>query len=321
MRGFSEYRVEANGIRQHVIEAGSGPAILLCHGFPELGYSWRHQLRALADAGYRAIAPDMRGYGGTTVPDGVEHYTIFHLTGDMVALLEALGIAEAAIVGHDWGAPVAWTAAQLRPDLFRAVLGMSVPFARRGSISSLAKLRRAGLDAYYQLYFQTPGRAERELEADVDTAMRRIMWSLSAGPSTAWSGMIGPAGALAAFHEPDQPMPWIGDEDLARYGAAFRATGFAGALNWYRNIDRNWELTASLAGLGITQPAWFVIGDCDPILPAVRPAIDVLPQTVPGLRGTTMLPGVGHWLQQEASGAVNAVLIDFLARSFPATPG
>ncbi|MFK3888054.1 alpha/beta fold hydrolase [Sphingomonas sp. NPDC079357] len=315
MHGFREYTVEANGIRQHVTEAGEGPAILLCHGFPELGYSWRYQLRALAEAGYRAIAPDMRGYGRTTAPRGAEHYTIFHLTGDMVALLGALGVAQAGIVGHDWGAPVAWTAAQLRPDLFPVVLGMSVPFARRGSISSLDKLRRAGLDAFYQLYFQTPDRAERELEADVPAAMRRIMWTLSAGPASLWSGMIGAEGALAAFREPEHAMPWLSDADLAHYSAAFGAAGFAGPLNWYRNIDRNWSLTAPLAGLSITQPAWFIIGDRDPILPFVKPALDALPETVPGLLGTTVLPGVGHWVQQEASDAVNAVLIDFFDRT------
>jgi pimeloyl-ACP methyl ester carboxylesterase len=317
---FREYTVEANGIRQHVTEAGEGPVVVLCHGFPELGASWRHQLRALADAGYRAIAPDMHGYGQTEAPVDMDRYTIFHLTGDMVALLGALAISEAAIVGHDWGAPVAWTAAQLRPDLFKAIAGLSVPFARRGSISSLAKFRRARLDNFYQLYFQTPGVAERELEADADATIRRMMWTLSAGPVELWDGMIGEAGALASFQEPIGAIPWLGDEDLARYGAAFRATGFAGPLNWYRNIDRNWELTAALDGLPIAQPAWFIIGDRDPILPFVKPAIDALPQTVAGLRGTTVLPGVGHWIQQEASDAVNAVLLDFLAEVFPASP-
>lgn len=321
MTGFSEYEVQANGIRQHVTEAGSGPAILLCHGFPELGHSWRHQLAALADAGYRAIAPDMRGYGRTEAPADADRYTIFHLTGDMVALLDALGIAEAGIVGHDWGAPVAWTAAQLRPDLFKAVLGMSVPHARRGSIGSLAKLSRAGLHAYYQLYFQAPGVAERELEADVDAAMRRIMWSLSAGPPALWHGMIGAEGALDAFWEPDGAMPWLDDADLAFYSAAFRASGFAGPLNWYRNIDRNWDLTAPLDGVPIAQPAWFVIGDRDPILRFVQPSIDALPECVPGLLGTTLLPGVGHWLQQEAPAAVNAIMLDFFARVFPARRG
>ncbi|MEH3104671.1 MAG: alpha/beta hydrolase [Sphingomonas phyllosphaerae] len=318
-QSFREYSVEANGIRQHVTEAGEGPAVLLCHGFPELGMSWRHQLRALADAGYRAIAPDMRGYGQTDAPVAIDRYTIFHLTGDMVALLGALGIAKAAIVGHDWGAPVAWSAAQMRPDLFEAVVGMSVPYARRGSISSLAKLRRAGLDDFYQLYFQTPGIAERDLDADADAAIRRMMWTLSAGPPVPWSGMIREGGALASFQEPAGAIPWLGDEELARYGAAFRANGFAGPLNWYRNIDRNWELTAALDGVPIAQPAWFIIGDRDPILPFVKPAIEALPQTVAGLRGTTTLPGVGHWLQQEASEAVNAVLLAFLAGAYPAT--
>lgn len=315
MREFREHTIVANGIRQHVLEAGSGPAVLLCHGFPELGYSWRHQIRALADAGYRAIAPDMRGYGGTEAPAAIERYTILHLVGDMVGLLSALEIAQAAIVGHDWGAPVAWTAAQLRPDLFTSVMGMSVPFAPRGPVSGLASLRRAGKHAYYQLYFQEPGVAEADFHEDIEATIRRMMWSLSGGPSRPWNGMVGLEGALAALAEPPGPMDWLSSEELAVYTAAFQASGLTGALNWYRNMDRNWELTAPFQDARIRQPAWFVSGERDPIYPALKSLVEALPRNVPGHLGTTIVPGAGHWVQQEAPDVVNRVLLDFLEQA------
>lgn len=315
MTEFNERTVVANGIGQHVIEAGSGPAVLLCHGFPELGYSWRHQLRALADAGYRAIAPDMRGYGRTGAPPAIDRYTILHLVGDMVGLLDALGIGQAVIVGHDWGAPVAWSAAQMRPDRFTGVVGMCVPFAPRGPVSSLEALRRAGRQRFYQLYFQEPGIAEADFHRDIDATMRRMMWTLSAGPAERWSGMIGPGGALDALAEPPAGIDWLDASDLAVYAAAFRASGLTGGLNWYRNIDRNWELTAPWQDAPIRQPAWFIAGERDPIYPLVKPLVDRLAQTVPGLLGTSILPNVGHWVQQEVPASVNDILLAFLGRA------
>lgn len=314
MDEFKQYDVVANGIRQHVTEAGSGPAVLLCHGFPELGYSWRHQIRALADAGYRAIAPDMRGYGGTEAPPAVDRYSIFHLVGDMVGLLNALDVARADIVGHDWGAPVAWTAAQMRPDMFTSVTGMSVPFVPRGPVSSLDALRRAGLHSFYQLYFQEAGLADADFHKDIEATVRRMMWTLSAGPAELWNGTIGSEGALDALSEPPGEVDWLGAEDLAVYAGAFGKTGLTGGLNWYRNIDRNWELTAPLQNATIRQLAWFITGARDPVFPFVKPAIDALPHTVPGHLGTTIIADAGHWVQQEASGEVNKVLLEFLGR-------
>jgi pimeloyl-ACP methyl ester carboxylesterase len=314
MHEFKEHTVVANGIRQHLLEAGSGPAVLLCHGFPEIGYSWRHQLRALADAGYRAIAPDMRGYGGTEAPAAIERYTILHLVGDMVGLLAALGIDKADIVGHDWGAPVAWTAAQLRPDLFTSVVGMSVPFAPRGPVSGPESLRRAGRHRFYQLYFQEPGVAEADFHKDIDATVRRMMWTLSGGPDKPWNGVVGPEGALEALSEPPGAMDWLSADELAVYLAAYRATGLSGALNWYRNMDRNWELTAPFQDALIRQPAWFIAGERDPIYPLLKPLVEALPRTVPGHRGTTIVPGAGHWVQQEANEAVNDALLAFLGQ-------
>jgi len=312
---FKEHDVVANGIRQHVIEAGSGPVVLFCHGFPDLGYTWRHQIRALADAGYRAIAPDMRGYGRTEAPSAIDSYTILHLVGDMVGLLNAMEIEKAVIVGHDWGAPVAWTAAQMRPDIFTGVMGLCVPFAPRGPVSSLEAMRRAGRHQFYQLYFQQPGVAEADFHKDIDATIRRMMWTLSAGPAERWSGMIGAEGALDALAEPTEQMGWLSAEEFAVYSTAFNSSGLSGGLNWYRNIDRNWELTAPMQNAVIRQPAWFIAGERDPIYPLLKPMVEALPKTVPGHLGTTIIPNAGHWVQQEASSQVNEVLIDFLKRA------
>lgn len=314
MSEFTEYDIVANGIRQHVTEAGIGPVVLLCHGFPELGYSWRHQIRALADAGYRAIAPDMRGYGGTEAPPGIDQYTILHLVGDMVALLDAIGVSQANVVGHDWGAPVAWTAAMVRPDLFSSVMGLCVPFVPRGPASSLEAMRRAGRNRFYQLYFQEPGVAEADFR-DIDATIRRMMWTLSAGPTERWDGLIGAEGALDALLEPASDMPWLSPDDMDVYTTAFKRSGLTGGLNWYRNIDRNWALMAPWMHAKIHQPAWFVGGERDPIYPLLKPLIDTLPQTVPGHLGTTIIENAGHWVQQEAPEQVNRVLMAFLTRA------
>lgn len=194
-------------------------------------------------------------------------------------------------------------------------MGLSVPFAPRGPVSSLEAIRRAGRHQFYQLYFQQPGVAEADFHKDIDAAIRRMMWTLSAGPSERWSGMIGAGGALDALFDPTGEMPWFSAEDFAVYSTAFQASGLTGGLNWYRNIDRNWELTAPMQNLLIRQPAWFITGERDPIYPLLKPMVDALPKTVPGHLGTTIIPGVGHWVQQEASRKVNEVLIDFLNHS------
>src|SRR5437899_10546384 len=184
--------VETNGIRMHVAEQGSGLLVILCHGFPESWYSWRHQLAALAAAGFHAVAPDMRGYGRTDAPAEIEAYTLLHLVGDMVGLVSALGETSAVIAGHDWGAPVAWHAALLRPDRFRAVIGLSVPFRPRGAVRPTTVMPRTDDAIFYQLYFQDPGVAEAELERDVRDTMRTVAW---AGPGDRpREGATNPAG-------------------------------------------------------------------------------------------------------------------------------
>ena len=261
--------VESNGIRMHVAEAGAGPLVLLCHGFPELWYSWRHQLVALAEAGFRAVAPDMRGYGQTDRPAAIDRYTLFHMVGDMVGLIDALGAEHAVIAGHDWGAVVAWHAAQLRPDRFRGVIALSVPFRARGSARPTTVMPQTEDAIWYQLYFQEPGVAEAEYDRNVRVVFHagRISISGDALPGTRPFGMVPRQGRPFRWDAPAPPLPaWLTDADVDFYTAEFTRTGFRGGLNWYRNIDRNWELLAPFDGLRVTVPALYIAGDRDPVV-------------------------------------------------------
>ena len=314
--------VDTNGIRMHVAEAGEGPLVLLCHGFPESWYSWRHQLVALADAGYHAVAPDQRGYGKTDKPEAVDQYTLFHLIGDLVGLLDALGAPSAVVAGHDWGAPVAWHAALLRPDRFRAVIALSVPFRPRGTSRPTTMMPRTDDAVFYQLYFQEPGVAEAELEREPRDTIRRLAYwgSGDAQPSahTAGSGktgMVPRRGGLLAGAETPATLPaWLTEADIDFYAGEFRHSGFRGGLNWYRNIDRNWELMAPWAGARVTVPALYIAGDRDLVLTfrGMDQLLPALKQFVPELRQTIMLPGCGHWTQQERPREVNTAMLHFL---------
>jgi len=308
-----------NGLRMQVAMQGSGPLVLLCHGFPELWISWREQLNALAAAGYRAVAPDMRGYGGTSAPDDVTAYSQLHLVGDMVELVRELKETRAVIVGHDWGAPVAWNAALLRPDVFRAVVGMSVPFAPPGRVEMLSALRQAGIHDFYLQYFQTPGLAEAELERDVGASIRRIHFGASGEGQAVLGrpvfGAVDPdKGFLGHLVEPRSAPEWWSEADIAHYTAEFTRTGFRGGLNWYRNITRSWELLAPWRGQVIRQPSMFIAGASDDVLkfPSSKPQIENFGRTLPGLRGCHILEGAGHWIQRERAHAVNALVIGFL---------
>jgi pimeloyl-ACP methyl ester carboxylesterase len=317
MNGVTHRTLETNGIRMHVAEAGEGPLVLLCHGFPESWYSWRHQLPALAAAGFHAVAPDMRGYGQTDQPAEIERYTLFHLIGDMIGLVAALGAKEAVIAGHDWGAPVAWHAARLRPDRFRAVIGLSVPYGPRGPRRPTTVMPQTDDAVWYQLYFQRPGVAEAEHERDIRHAIRSILYSISgdAPPALGPVAMVPRQGGfLDRMTNPATLPPWLSEADVDFYVAEFARTGFRGGLNWYRNIDRNWELLAPFAGVRVTVPALYIAGERDPVVrfPGMDRLIPNLAQFVPQLRQTIMLPGCGHWTQQERAAEVNAAMIDFL---------
>jgi pimeloyl-ACP methyl ester carboxylesterase len=318
---IAERIVETNGIQLNIKEAGEGPLVILCHGFPETSHSWRHQLRALADAGFRAVAPDMRGYGRSSRPAALEDYTIFHLTGDVIGLIGALGEKQAIIVGHDWGAAVAWHVALFRPDLCRAVIAMSVPFQPRNAakppIASYRAITEAkGLGDFYIVRFQEEG-IEAQFEANADLTIRASLYGLSgdAPKDKAWSPFLPKGAQMHPRIRPPEQMPaWITEQDIQAYVEAFQISGFRGPLNWYRNIDRNWALTAPFDGLPITPPALFITGTKDAVRLFTAPAEGRLSQNVPNLRGIVAVEGVGHWVQQEAPDQVNRALLDFIAK-------
>ena len=323
--------IDANGIRLNIAEQGEGPVVLLCHGFPESWYSWRHQLSGLAAAGFRAIAPDMRGYGKSDAPKEIDQYTLFHLVGDMIGVLDALEVRTAVIVGHDLGARVAWQAAQMRPDRIRGVVGLSVPFNPRGKVRPTSAMLRTPDAQFYQLYFQEPGPADAEFGRDPRASVRNMLFGASgegvaAARAAAASGGGAPSlgmvpkgsGFLRGPGAPAALPAWITEDDVDFYAAEFKRTGFTGALNWYRNIDRNWELQGSLQGAPVTVPALYVAGDRDFVvsLPGVEQLLANFKRIMPTLRNIQMIPGCGHWTQQERPNEVNAAIIDFV-RSLP----
>jgi pimeloyl-ACP methyl ester carboxylesterase len=308
--------VRTNGITMHLAEQGEGPLVVLCHGFPEFWYSWRHQLPALAAAGFHAVAPDQRGYGRTDRPQPIEAYDLFQLTGDIVGLVQALGEEQAVIVGHDWGALVAWFCGLLRPDIFRAVGLLSVPYLPRDNVRPTDRMRAlAGENQFYQLYFQEPGKAEAELEADPRRFVRMFLYSASGDPppEKRWRFLFGKDETLLSTGgEPDTLPVWLTEQDVEAFTAEFTRTGFRGGLNWYRNLDRMWELMPFLNGAKLRQPTLFVAGERDVTITMYRDAFEAMPQTVPGLRQQVLLPGAGHWIQQERPEEVNCLLVDFL---------
>ena len=324
MSRITHRTVEANGIRIHLAEAGEGPLVLFCHGWPESWYSWRWQLEALAEAGFHAVAPDMRGYGQTDRPEAIDSYTLLHLVGDVIGIVDALAVDRAAIVGHDWGAPVAWQAALLRPDRFRGVAGLSVPPLRRGFGLRTSTMPQTEKSWFYQLYFQTPGVAEAELERDPRATIRRLLYSASGdvprrsaldAPGDAAPGMVPrDGGFLTRSIDPPTLPAWLTEADIDVFAGEFAQAGFRGGLNWYRNIDRNWELLAPFDGLSLTVPALYVVGDRDLVagFRGVDKILKNLRKFAPLARPPLILPGCGHWTQQERPQAVNAALLQFL---------
>src|SRR5262249_49629160 len=316
-------QIDTNGIRMHIAECGAGPLVVLCHGFPESWYSWRHQLLALAEAGFCAVAPDMRGYGQTDRPEAIDQYTLLHLVGDMVGLLDAIGAADAVIIGHDWGAPVAWSSALLRPDRFRGVVGLSVPFWQRLPFRPTSLMSQNEQAVFYQLYFQTPGVAEAEFERDVRRSIRSLLYSASGDaqrpPDAGKPGhevrmVPRQGGFLVHTANPATLPPWLTEAAVDFYVGEFTRTGFRGGLNWYRNIDRSWELFAPFAGRQITVPGLYIAGDRDLVVGfrGIDLILANLPRAVPNLRGTAFLPGCGHWTQQERPAEVNAAILKFI---------
>lgn len=316
-------RVATNGVELEVAEQGSGPLVVLLHGFPEGAYGYRHQLPALAAAGFRAVAPDQRGYGQSDAPHEIEAYDQVTLAADVAGLIQALGEEQAVLVGHDWGSVVAGHTALLYPQRVRGLVEMSIPFTGRAPASPLAMMRAAFKDRFfYIVYFQTPGPAEAELEADVTRSLRMIFHSVSGdapegdGGARAFTAQpmafSSSAGLLETLSEPQRLPDWLSEADLQTHAAAFARRGFRGALNWYRNFDRTWERTAALAGVPIRQPALFIAGERDPVLTWNRGQLDQMRRLMPGLKETIILPDCGHWVQQERPRELNEILLRFL---------
>lgn len=312
----AERYIDTNGVRLRVVEAGDrgAPVVVLAHGFPELAYSWRHQISALAEAGYHVLAPDQRGYGGSSCPKEIAAYTIHELTTDIVGLLDVVGAERAVWVGHDWGAIVAWNAPLLHPDRVAAVAALSVPALPRPKMPPTQAFRKAfGEHFFYILYFQEPGIADAELNSDPGRTMRRMMGGLRMPNDETEALRLlspGPEGFIARLPEPGELPNWISQDELNHYITEFTRTGFTGGLNWYRNFDRNWQTTAELANTKITVPSLFIAGTADPVLSFTR--TDRASEMVTGPYSEVMIDGAGHWLQQERPNEVNAALLAFL---------
>lgn len=319
MTNVAQTTMHVNGVDLQVTTAGdpSGPCVLLSHGFPESAYSWRHQIPALAAAGYHVVAPDQRGYGFSSAPRNVDAYGIRHLTGDLVGLLDAFGHDDAVFVGHDWGAMVVWEAARLHPARVRAVVGVSVPFtawpARPTDIMKAMWTDRF----FYILYFQNVGPAERELEADVRRTMHTILWGASGemykGMPSEFPPMEG-TGFLDMFTDVPDVLPhWLTSADLDYYVRQFENSGFFGPVSWYRNLDTNFEVLKDLPADLVSMPSYFIGGEKDGVIAGRPEYVDGMNGLLPNYRGKTMIPGAGHWTQQEAPEEFNAALLGFLA--------
>ena len=311
--------IESNGIELRIAEAGEGPLVILVHGWPESWFSWRYQLQALALAGYRAVAPDMRGYGGSTNPDEIEDYNILQLTADVVGIVDALNEESATLVGHDWGAPIVWQTALLYPEIINAVVGMSVPYRGRSQNRPSRALRQSPDDDFsYTAYFQKPGVAESEFDAAPRSFIARLFTSRSPGTPTLPPRVTDPrasaGGWLARLGEPERLPDWLSESELDYYANEFGRVGFRGGINYYRNSSRNWDLTSSLAGARIQQPALFIAGELDIVNrgATVEELRRVNQPNFVELHDVILIPGAGHRNQQQAPLETNKFLLDFL---------
>ena len=310
--------IESNGIKMRIAEAGTGPLVLLAHGWPESWYSWRHQMTMLADAGYHAVAPDMRGYGETDKPAAVDDYDVNHVAGDLVGILDALGEETAILVGHDWGAIVAWTTVLLHPSRFTALIAMSVPYGGRVAQSPMESWQEAfGENFFYILYHNEPGGiAEAEYDADPRGLISRLYLSPNSprvqpaitDPLRSAGGWIGRLGTPMGL--PD----WLLQEDLDYVVSQFENSGFRGGMNYYRNFHRNWEITEHLQGAKIKIPVLFIAGSRDMVIAGAEKEslTATISRATEDLRDVVLIPEIGHWVQQEAPKEVNQAISDFL---------
>lgn len=310
--------IEANGVKLRIAEMGKGPLVILVHGWPESWYSWRHQMPAIAAAGYHVVAPDMRGYGKSDKPADVEAYDIQHLTGDIVGIVDAMGEKKAVLVGHDWGSIVAWNSLLLHPDRFSGLVAMSVPYGGRGAASPIESMRRTYADNfYYILYFQEPGVAEREFDADPRAILSRLYTSpdTPTDPPAVTDPKRAAGGWIPRLGAPKAQPAWLRPQDLDYYVNEFKGAGFRGGINYYRNFHRNWETTPQLTGARINAPVMFIAGQQDIVIrgATVESLTTQMSRVATDLRGVTLLPGAGHWVQQERPEPVNAAILAFLS--------
>jgi pimeloyl-ACP methyl ester carboxylesterase len=318
VKGVTFRRIESNGINMRIAEMGdSGPLVLLAHGWPESWYSWRHQITVLAKAGYRVVAPDMRGYGESDAPAEVGAYDIEHLTADMVGILDALGEETAIMVGHDWGSIVAWYSVLMYPKRFTALIAMSVPYGGRSKQSPLAYWQeKFGDNFFYILYHNEPGVAEVEYDSDPRGLLSRLYVSpkspreapIITDRRRSAGGWIGRLGAPKGL--PD----WLTADDLDYIVSQFENAGFRGGVNYYRNFHRNWKITENLADARVKVPTLFIAGEKDVVIAkATAEALThTMSRVVDDLRDVVLIPEIGHWVQQEAPERTNAVILEFL---------
>jgi pimeloyl-ACP methyl ester carboxylesterase len=314
---IKEYDIAANGISLHLTEQGDGPVVLFCHGFPDTAYTWRRQMNAIAAAGYRAIAPDMRGYGRSSAPVEATSYTPLQTVGDLVGLLDALKIPSAVIVGHDWGATHAWSAAMMRPDRFRAVFCLSVPYVPRGDVSVFDRMRKSGHANDFYMFEQIRPDADQMWAEAAVTIPGVLYWASASAPAGKRWSPLDPARSL---HRPAPgPLPsWVQPDYLTYNVAEFQRTGFHGALNYYRAAEPYFDLSAAYKGAKIAQPSFFIWGKADGLRELYPLTIDQMRAGLPGLIGGLELDNVGHWVQHEASDLVNDQLVKFLRTTSPA---
>jgi pimeloyl-ACP methyl ester carboxylesterase len=313
MSAITQRRIATNGIELNIAEQGDGPLVLMLHGFPESWYSWRHQFAPLADAGYHAVAPDMRGYGNSDKPANIDAYNQVEVVNDIVGLIPALGYETAIVIGHDWGAPTAWSCALHHPQQVSAVGALSVPFSPRSPVQPMPAMRELFKGQFfYQLYFQEPGVAEAEFEKDIRTALKKFL-VMGAGETDLTALPVrGPdSDLLTDLPDPDTLPAWLSEADLDFYAGEFERSGMRGPLNYYRNHDLTWQLTEG-APTEINQPAMFVAGERDGVIMMAAQALENMPKHVKDLRINELIPEIGHWTQQEAPEQVNDALLRFL---------
>lgn len=315
---FTHRHFDLNGVRWHVVDAGRGPLVILLHGFPYLWYEFRHQIPALAEAGYRVLAPDFPGFGGSALPADLERYDMAHLVADLVGMMHCVGAASATLVGHDCGSHVAFAAVQMRPDLFRGAVFLSTPPIPRGPVApgeAWRSLRERTGKRFYQEVFAAP-EALPQLDADIRKSLRAMMYSVSgsARHQERWRLDLEPGeGILDTVHDPARLPQWLSSQTLDYYVGEYARRGFDGPLNYYRVRSDNWHRLAFLDGVSPTLPALFVGGAADPSLERFQPFYDQLEKLLPDLRKKMLLEGVGHGLPEEAPQALNQLLLDFLA--------